>query len=1114
MRDTLLEGNTAYKRGGGVAVLLNNGHSDGLLSSRYEILLQNCTFNGNTAGSKGGGVYAGENNFIEIENCHFLQNTAIEEGGGLHADASNTVYLSSCVFVSNSALENGGGISSSSGNKFLFTFSLAMTGNHAGLMGGEMYVNYNSDVSFTGQVSFDSNSAHAGGAVSFQNSMLWSSYENTMIMKSNTAMRGSAVALAYCPVSSSRVLANISFTQNVASVGGTVFWVNDEVMVLEPLGLSSSSLLWENNVAGYGNQTATQATVLVGPESYLATKYDDALDPPLTYTLFDYYNNKVENDTDDLLQIALSSSACGEERAFLSGTDTLAAGLKLQNGMASFATLKAFCNPLGNLTVNVAAEMILFGALSHSVSALTTIHFRACEVGEELVGGNCVQCPTGSFSVKVGGACSECISHDGIEACQGKEMSLKKGYWRRYESSSEVLQCVEEESCAGGTSVGDQLCSTGYEGPLCAVCQGNFYASHGECKKCSPVSIFKGVSLLIYLFAFVVFLSVIVYVIYARNKEVVFELLLRKKGNVVNVNEDVMSDESAIAVNAKIDRDEDDGRGGIPLAKLSDSARARLSKDEEDEEEEEEVFLKRGREDSVDEGLPEQQCNRGPSRVSPSHGDDSSMSKHNSEENFKCDEDVSVLRLAWLWLRMNYLSLTAKLKITIATYQVVNGTSSTLAVILPINFTSFMSALDFINIDLGSALPWNCVNDVDFIDFMVLMTLLPVAISMCIVIMYGIEYQFLRSRSLSREGVGSKYLLAFLWLTYLVLPFITTTIFSMFICTNIDPDDEDNDLSDTYLSVDMQISCESDRYKFGLLYACFMIVLYPFGVLLFYTCMLYSFKGAIMNRNDETFQPMSSSTIVPTSEHMITEGVMGVAAGNCHGITPQTARLAFLWAAYKPKFWYFEIVETSRRMILTAVLSIISPGTSGQIVLAFLVSIFYVSLYRRLSPYVETFDNEMANVGMIQISATFFAALIVSETLLPRSYDFVVDVSLIAANIAVALAGLYFTVMECQEDIGIFSELGDLPPRDDVHVGDGDAESSQSHSEQLKHTQADAGNASKTSAAQVTRKASVYVGTRRASSVSLNAASTNEFEAAIKKHQGSKISAFPEARTS
>ncbi len=93
-------------------------------------------------------------------------------------------------------------------------------------------------------------------------------------------------------------------------------------------------------------------------------------------------------------------------------------------------------------------------------------------------------------------------------------------------------------------------------------------------------------------------------------------------------------------------------------------------------------------------------------------------------------------------------------------------------------------------------------------------------------------------------------------------------------------------------------------------------------------------------------------------------------------------RLAFLWKAYKPEFWHWEIVENSRRIFLTAVLSVCSTGSTKQYVLGILVAFFFMKLYAYFQPYIEYQDYRLAEIGQTQIFITYFAALIVSDELL------------------------------------------------------------------------------------------------------------------------------------
>ena len=1070
--------NVANGNGGGLSIYLNNGNDDGLLNFYNEIVLENCLLYGNIAGISGGGGFIGESNDVILRNCSFGDNKASADGGGLGVDIRNNLTAIENNFAGNIALGSGGGVSTSSDNILTFSESLTMANNMASSLGGALKIQNYSDVSFFGSATFNENEAvFGGGAISCQNSLLWNSDANTtMVMQGNKASRGSSILFMSVISDLTRALKNIVFSQNSALVGGTVFWLKDDYMLTAPAGLSSATLVWEDNIAGYGNRSATQPIKVRGPSSYAAMTYNEAMYPPLSYTLIDHYNQTVHNESGDSMHVSMFNSNCGDDHALLSGEDTLAEGIHIKLGTGTFSNLEAYCTPLGNLTIEVIAEMVLFGYLDYSISAFTDVIFRSCFIGEELVNGNCVECPVGSFSVVSDGKCQECISHNGIETCFGNNVTVKKGFWRRYESSSEVLECIERDSCAGGNAIGDKLCSAGYEGPLCSVCQDNYYSSHGTCKECTPVSIFKGITLIIYIVAFAVFIGAIVYTIYSRNRAEIH----MKEMNVID-EEDCETPPAEKSLRKQLrgvledDNDDniDEENGALQMTKVHiDSSK---------------VFTKEKLidEKNIDETDKKENHTQESSKLL-SDEDDQAISSRNS--------DVSVLRLTWLWLKMNYLSLTVKLKITIATYQVVNSTSSTLAVLLPFNFTNFMSALDFMNIDLGNALPWNCAHNMDYIDFLIFTTLLPVFLTVLIVLVYFMELQWRKFQSLHSEGTESKYLLAFLWLTYLILPFVTTTLFSMFLCTNVDPADEDVAESDTYLTIDMTISCKSDRYEFGYMYACFMIIIYPFGILFYYAYLLYSCKSDIMHRDDDgkDVENHKGNAVVPSEDdkYVNPENFSNLVFENttAKAISPQATRLAFLWVAYKPEFWYFEIIETSRRMMMTAVLSVISPGSSSQLVLAILLSVLYTKLYESISPYAENFDNATANLGLRQIAVTFFTALIVAESLLPQYLDILVDIVLVAANIMVACASLYYTVKECQDDISFFSRVGvsDVEVNANNNVSDEKVIDTQKRQTQFS---------------------------RRTSSVGMGSTTVIEFQTAIKRHQSMRTAITPDPST-
>jgi hypothetical protein len=77
---------------------------------------------------------------------------------------------------------------------------------------------------------------------------------------------------------------------------------------------------------------------------------------------------------------------------------------------------------------------------------------------------------------------------DDVSGMTATTLDLEKGYWRATESSTEVLPCLTENHCKGGAEL-SELCSEGYEGPLCAVCMDDYAATGSgadmQCKECT-----------------------------------------------------------------------------------------------------------------------------------------------------------------------------------------------------------------------------------------------------------------------------------------------------------------------------------------------------------------------------------------------------------------------------------------------------------------------------------------------------------------------------------------------------------------------------------------------------------------------------------------------------
>jgi hypothetical protein len=127
-------------------------------------------------------------------------------------------------------------------------------------------------------------------------------------------------------------------------------------------------------------------------------------------------------------------------------------------------------------------------------------------------------------------------------------------------------------------------------------------------------------------------------------------------------------------------------------------------------------------------------------------------------------------------------------------------------------------------------------------------------------------------------------------------------------------------------------------------------------------------------------------------------------------LSPSAQRLAFLWSAYLPQYWYWEIIETTRRIFLTAVLSVCAPGSSEQTVISILVAVIYIFIYAYYKPYYADEDGALGTLGQCQIFFTYFVTLALQNSLVRSQWYTPLGIILIFFNLFVILFSFYCVV--------------------------------------------------------------------------------------------------------
>ena len=156
------------------------------------------------------------------------------------------------------------------------------------------------------------------------------------------------------------------------------------------------------------------------------------------------------------------------------------------------------------------------------------------------------------------------------------------------------------------------------------------------------------------------------------------------------------------------------------------------------------------------------------------------------------------------------------------------------------------------------------------------------------------------------------------------------------------------------MRADYRISCSSEKYEFALVWAICSVIVYPVGLPLYYFYILYCAKADVMSRH----QPPPSDSLAK--------------------IRQTTLRpLRPLYDAYKPDMWYFELVDIVHRLFLTGVLVVIKQGSVFQVLVGFLVIIFFKKVYEHYQPYQDKIVAQVKEVAIWQIYAIMFMALLI-----------------------------------------------------------------------------------------------------------------------------------------
>jgi hypothetical protein len=123
-------------------------------------------------------------------------------------------------------------------------------------------------------------------------------------------------------------------------------------------------------------------------------------------------------------------------------------------------------------------------------------------------------------------------------------------------------------------------------------------------------------------------------------------------------------------------------------------------------------------------------------------------------------------------------------------------------------------------------------------------------------------------------------------------------------------------------------------------------------------------------------------------------------------------KYGMLYSSYEPDYYYFEVVEMGRKLMMTGGLILVGSGSALQVLIGILVCFVHILIIFYTRPYVEDTEDKLVQVTSTQL---FLVLLCGMFLLASNENDGMVDAVLISLFVVCLLcivAALVYTIMD------------------------------------------------------------------------------------------------------
>ncbi|TYZ67017.1 hypothetical protein PybrP1_011487, partial [[Pythium] brassicae (nom. inval.)] len=281
---------------------------------------------------------------------------------------------------------------------------------------------------------------------------------------------------------------------------------------------------------------------------------------------------------------------------------------------------------------------------------------------------------------------------------------------------------------------------------------------------------------------------------------------------------------------------------------------------------------------------------------------------------------------------------------------------------------------------------------------------------------------------LNYQSYQNKCIKLFFWFEIMLLfyPELSQRVVGLFYCEEIG--------NKWYMSRDRSLKCYEGDWLYYLPMTAVLAVVWVIGVpLLFWLILFLKRRNGVDEKLllldepanaqlkkrllDEMRQDLANRGLQFDDEKitMFEEDLLAEYLYNKKLNEPSTvAQVGFIYFSYGSRFWWFEVWDLGRKLLLNCVISLLAKSGANRIIAGLIVLLVYLSVMLFFQPYKEPSDSALAGATQIQLFITLFCGLILkmgSQYLEPGVTSLLTYVAL-TTNIATLLYAIFSIVFE------------------------------------------------------------------------------------------------------